>query len=231
MARAVDLTGQVFGRLTVLGSAPKQARNPNRRWLVQCECSTKKSVFGMDLIAGRTVSCGCRRDELSAQRAREMTKHGQASNWNGKKPSREYNAWASMWSRCTNKKSRGFQHYGGKGVKVASRWKLFENFLADMGSCPAGFELERKNPAGDYSSRNCIWIPSALQARNKRSTLWLSYQGKQLQVVAWAEHPEFGSEFEVTVNVVVKKSAPRDRKKCHNPWPAHTCPKVTKAAR
>lgn len=36
-------------------------------------------------------------------------------------------------------------------------------------------------------------------------------------------HPEFGSEFEITVTVRVVEHGRPSTKKCHNPWPAHRC--------
>jgi hypothetical protein len=116
-----------------------------------------------------------------------MTKHGHASNANGRRPSRTYSAWNAMKRRCTNKRDAGYRYYGAKGVRVTERWKDFENFLADLGSCPPGYELERKNPYGNYTPKNCIWATSAAQARNKRKTQWLTHAGISLPIIAWSE--------------------------------------------
>jgi hypothetical protein len=35
--------------------------------------------------------------------------------------------------------------------------------------------------------------------------------------------PPHGSTFEVTVTVAVKERAVASKKKCHNPWPGHSC--------
>lgn len=43
--------------------------------------------------------------------------------------------------------------------------------------------------------------------------------------------PDFGSEFEVTVTVKVIKEGIPSKKKCHNPWPGHTCPAGTRRNR
>lgn len=53
-----DLTGQKFGRLTVL-SRDGLASNGQVRWLCQCECSKTKTVLGGSLKSGNTKSCGC----------------------------------------------------------------------------------------------------------------------------------------------------------------------------
>ena len=53
-----DLTGKIFGRLTVL-SLSEISRNGHYRYSVRCECGTEKTVLGTHLISGKTKSCGC----------------------------------------------------------------------------------------------------------------------------------------------------------------------------
>jgi hypothetical protein len=55
--KAKDLTGQVFGRLTVLG----RADHPRRRWLCQCSCGNQSIIRAYN--RGRIQSCGCLRKE------------------------------------------------------------------------------------------------------------------------------------------------------------------------
>lgn len=57
MTRLVDITGQVFGRLTVLRIAPKRDRRT--RWLCRCTCGNETEVVRENLITGHTASCGC----------------------------------------------------------------------------------------------------------------------------------------------------------------------------
>jgi len=56
-----DLTGQVFGRLTVIGLA--QPKNGRRYWLCRCECGNEKAIEGTSLVRGKSQSCGCTRHE------------------------------------------------------------------------------------------------------------------------------------------------------------------------
>ena len=62
MKERLNLTGQTFGRLTVLSEAPSR-KNPggtqHRYWLCQCSCGKKKEIATGCLRSGRTVSCGC----------------------------------------------------------------------------------------------------------------------------------------------------------------------------
>lgn len=58
-----DLTGQTFGKLTVLEPV---AHGPSghRRYLVQCSCgSTPRVVLASMLLRGHVRSCGCLKQE------------------------------------------------------------------------------------------------------------------------------------------------------------------------
>lgn len=55
-----DLTGQRFGKLTVLGPSDRRA-NGFMVWDCQCDCGSKKGVPTPNLTSGRTKSCGCAR--------------------------------------------------------------------------------------------------------------------------------------------------------------------------
>lgn len=54
---AHNLTGQKFGKLTVLSQA--KSRNGRTYWLCECECGNQKEIQGSHLISGATKSCGC----------------------------------------------------------------------------------------------------------------------------------------------------------------------------
>ena len=58
MGKMIDLTGQTFGKLTVINCAGKL---DGRRyfWNCECECGNKKQINGALLRNGNTKSCGC----------------------------------------------------------------------------------------------------------------------------------------------------------------------------
>lgn len=71
-----------------------------------------------------------------------------------------------MIQRATNP-ARNMAHlYLDKGV--CERWKVFANFLEDMGERPTGYTLEREDGTKGYSPENCIWTTPKQQARNTR---------------------------------------------------------------
>lgn len=85
--------------------------------------------------------------------------------------SKEIKAYSAMRTRCYNPKARSYSGYGGRGITVCPRWlDSFENFLADMGSAPAGTSLERGDVNGNYEPSNCRWATSSEQMRNTRAT-------------------------------------------------------------
>jgi len=63
----------------------------------------------------------------------------------------------------------------------------FEQFFADMGPCPPGLTLERKNNDGDYAPGNCCWATRAVQARNSRNTHNVTMNGKTQCIRDWCK--------------------------------------------
>ena len=56
----IDLTGKVFGRLTVLrDSGKRRSGSGGVIWTCQCKCGQLKEVRQDALLSGVTVSCGC----------------------------------------------------------------------------------------------------------------------------------------------------------------------------
>jgi hypothetical protein len=98
---------------------------------------------------------------------------------------RAYSSWRNARQRCNNPSNRDYAEYGGRGIEFDPEWDRFEDFLGDMGEPPAGFTLDRIDPDGDYTPRNCRWAPPRLQARNRRSNRAVEWLGEIRSVAAW----------------------------------------------
>lgn len=157
-----DLTGQVFGRWTVLDRVPN-TRHPE--WFCQCECGNKGKVNSIELRKGNSKSCGCLNREIVRDRA--MT-HGHTA---GGRKSRTYVIWRSMINRCVYPDAINYKYYGGRGIKVCDRWRVYENFLADLGEIPHPLSVDRIDNDGDYCPENVKLSTPKEQAQNKRPRL------------------------------------------------------------
>jgi hypothetical protein len=152
--RLKNLQGKKFGRLLVktqAGNAPGGAAI----WLCLCSCGNEIIPSGCDLRAGKVMSCGCARNEITA--ARNFV-HGEART-------RLYMTWKNMKRRCAGDDP----HYGGKGVKVCKEWLSFPKFSlwAKKSGYADNLTIERIAISGDYTPKNCTWIPSRQQAINR----------------------------------------------------------------
>lgn len=171
--------GEKFGRLTVLGDAPRTHKYL-RRVFAKCDCGTIKDYQLGNLRNGITKSCGC----IARDRGPTNLTHGHSR---GKRISPTYASWYAMKQRCTNPKSSKWPEYGGRGIKICGRWlNSFDNFLADMGARPADTTLDRREVNGDYEPNNCRWATATEQSRNRRGFL-IEFNGERHCLAEWAE--------------------------------------------
>lgn len=181
MSQRVDITGKKFGRLTVLEHAG-QSEGRQSMWLCRCDCGQERIVRGRNLRTGHTLSCGCHnREAVSKMLVKRNTTHG-------KSRSRTYRSWAKMKERCNNSQCKDYDNYGGRGITVCHRWEeSFEQFLADMGECPAGMSIDRIDNDNGYSPGNCRWASKKAQNNNTRANHFLEYNGQKKTISEWAE--------------------------------------------
>lgn len=118
-SRRTDLAGRRVGLLVVLGPAP--SRKKRAIWHCRCDCGVVKEVRASALLTATTVSCGCFARQVTRERSR-VPGTGTGVHF----------TWMSMISRTTNPNNHAYPRYGGRGIKVCNRWRVFSTFYADM---------------------------------------------------------------------------------------------------
>ena len=160
-----DLTGKVFGYLTVIGKDNSFNSKETTKWICQCKCGRIKSVYRDALRSGHTTSCGCK-----AYESHNAT-HGMSKT-------RIYGVWDNMNDRCRNphKKCK----YIKRGITVCDEWKSdfvsFYNWALANGYSE-GLTIDRIDNDKGYFPDNCRWIPIGEQQSNKSNTVKIDFQG------------------------------------------------------
>lgn len=182
MGRFIDMIGKRFGRLTVRRFSYRKC--PGRlMWECICDCGNYCMIEGNSLRSRHTISCGCWHREVIEK---QKLIHGHARK-NAATP--EYKIWCGISARCYNPKKRIYKYYGGRGIKMCTRWRRsFTAFLKDVKRKPSpGHTIDRIDNDGNYEPGNVRWATMSEQARNRRGNHLITINGQTKCLSEWAE--------------------------------------------
>ncbi len=178
--RIKDLTGQRFGRLTVIGLKPTEGRHTY--WYCKCDCGNIKSVRSDSLSNGSIKSCGClkkEQDKLNLNR----TTHNMHDE-------RIYKIWQGIKKRCYNSNNKSYPNYGGRGIKMCDEWKDdFVKFYewVKITNYNDSLSIERIDVDGDYEPNNCTFATNKQQCNNRRSNIKIKIGNTTKTLTEWCE--------------------------------------------
>lgn len=176
-----------FGSWRVVRALPPRPSTGGRTraiFLCECSCGVRAEVLVQNLRNGASTRCvSCYAASKKGVPARNKT-HGESHR------TTEHRIWRGMHERCAYPKHIGFKSYGGRGIKVCARWSGpvgYENFLADMGRRPSlEHSIDRIDNGGDYAPENCRWATRHAQARNRKTSLYITAFGETLTLAEWS---------------------------------------------
>ena len=95
---------------------------------------------------------------------------------------RLYRIWDDMRGRATRQNNTYWDNYGGRGITLCPEWQKFEPFM--QWALSSGYkdelQLDRIDNDGPYCPDNCRWVTRWEQDRNKRSNVWIDYDGEKI---------------------------------------------------
>ena len=186
MAKPKDITGNKYGRLTVLCLDHRDKSIMNGKthvesfWKCQCECGNICSVRLCHLTSGKTTSCGCYQQEC---RGKNSITHGDSKT-------SFYRRYRKIRERCFDKNNKSYNDYGGRGITC--EWNTYEDFKNDMYDSYLeavkiygdNISIDRIDNDKNYCKENCRWTNSETQNNNKRNVVKVIHEDGTFETFA-----------------------------------------------
>ena len=168
--------GKTYGRLTLLKPIGKSKYGTV--WAMKCSCGNECEAVYTQVKRGRKSSCGCLLKENKSGKLNAT--HG--ASVKGSKNYKEFTIWSAIKQRCLNPNDKSYSNYGGRGIDMFAGWvDSFEQFLSDMGPMPFDkASIDRIDNNKGYYPLNCRWASKQTQNNNKRSTIYIEFNGEFL---------------------------------------------------
>jgi hypothetical protein len=181
-------SGQRYGRLVAVEFVRRVTNDA--KWLFRCDCGQLHETSAFNVKRGHVKSCGCLRVENARRLPRSTHRMTR---------SREYELWKNILQKCLNPQSPLYHAFGGRGVTVCQRWRLFENFLADVGPRPSvTHSLRRINDARGFEPSNCRWVASMMPGQRFGRLVSVQFVDRVHGHARWLFRCDCGNETTIT---------------------------------
>lgn len=101
-----------------------------------------------------------------------------------------YNVWRGVKKRCLNPNHYAYHQYGGRGITICDEWisnfQAFYEWALNNGY-RVGLTLDRINNNGNYEPNNCRWATWKEQGNNRRTNVFVTFNGKTKSMSQWAD--------------------------------------------
>lgn len=178
-----DITGEKFGRLTVIEYAGSNKKRKTSMWLCRCECGNEKVIAYQDLKR-ETKSCGCLLKENKENFKRKYRNGVTTEN------KRIMSIYRGMIYRCYKSRGKSAQNYKNRGIKVCEEW-LKDYFKFEEWALNNGYSeeltIDRIDVNGNYAPENCRWVDNTTQQNNKRNNHYVEINGITKTLEEWSK--------------------------------------------
>lgn len=177
MGKFIDITGQKFGRLTVVERLENDKHNRSV-FRCKCDCGNEITAAGRNLRIRKVQSCGCYAKDKKKEVIHGLSKHPL------------YRIWLGIKQRCYNLNAKRFQDWGGRGITMCDEWRNdFQAFYdwAIANGYEKGLSIDRINNNDNYTPENCRFTTVVEQQRNMRRNNMIEYRGETKTLSEWCE--------------------------------------------
>lgn len=175
--RILDIVGKRFGNFVVMEKIKTDDKS-HSYYKCKCDCGNIFIKRRDIIIHSKHQACNeCKRNRP------DIITHNHSNT-------KLYRVYYSIKERCYNPKCKEYHNYGERGIKLCDLWiSNFEEFYnwSITHGYEDGLQIDRIDNNSDYSPDNCRWVTPEVNSNNKRTCVYIEYNGEKLTINQWAK--------------------------------------------